>query len=80
MEPNNYSMHPIDDIILVCAPPEDEEDTFMDENIYRISSQENFIVNLIIFINDEFIEDIFKLKNDKERYDKYIKIENILKS
>ena len=79
MKPDNYTRHdPYIDEPPACVCF--EEGYFMNEIIYRISSQENIIVNSIILINDEFIEDILNLEDDIERYGKYIKIENILKS
>ena len=79
MKPDNYTSHdPYDGKHYACVSY--EEGYFMDEIIYRISSQENIIVNSIILINEEFIEDILKLENKIERYNKYNKIENILKS
>ena len=79
MNPDNYTSHdPYEGELLACCCY--EEGYFMDKMIYRISSQENIIVNSIILINDEFIEDILKMEDNIERYNKYIKIENILKS
>ena len=80
IEPGNYTTHdPYIGGYLKCCSAEEADFDHM-ENIYRIPSPENIIVNTIIFINYEFLDNMFNYHNIRYSYDKYINFENILKT